>query len=98
MNLVPLSLTDGYFIFSILTRKPNLRYGFFKVWAHPKEIKNCSKGIIFIYILYALILIGFFNVEMVMFLNSVIKNFNGAGYLILELSRNVQSENTQNLG
>ncbi|BCJ93195.1 hypothetical protein acsn021_07640 [Anaerocolumna cellulosilytica] len=43
INLWPLSLSDGYFIFSVLFRHPNLRYKFHYFIAKPKIIKKYNR-------------------------------------------------------
>lgn len=40
VNLFPLSLSDGYFIFSILTKRPNLRFKLHSFIANPTIIKT----------------------------------------------------------
>lgn len=83
VNLVPFSLTDGYFIFSILSKKPNLRMNFFRLLAYPKEIRYCDTRVLGCYLLYALTILLCFNSEVIMLLNVFMKQMHRIDYLIL---------------
>ena len=43
VNMLPLSLTDGYYLFCILSKNPNIRLDMYRVLANPKVFKNLSK-------------------------------------------------------
>ena len=83
INLVPFSLTDGYFIFSILSKRPNLRMNFFRLLAYPSEVRYCDKKVLCCYLLYALTILLCFNSEIIILLNVLTKQFHGIKYLIL---------------
>lgn len=83
INLVPFSLTDGYFIFSILSKRPNLRMNFFHLLAYPNEIRCYDKKVLGCYLLYALTILLCFNSEVIILLNVFMKQFHGIQYLIL---------------
>lgn len=83
INLVPFSLTDGYFIFSILLKKPNLRMNFFRFLAYPKEIKKFDLKISICYIIYLATIIICFNVEVVVLINVISSRLDRVFYLLL---------------
>jgi hypothetical protein len=67
INLWPLSLSDGYFIFSVLFRHPNLRYKFHHFMAKPNIIKKYSRMEILYTLLSMLILVLTMSFEITWF-------------------------------
>ena len=43
VNMLPLSLTDGYYLWCILSKNPNIRLDMYRVLANPKVFKNLNK-------------------------------------------------------
>jgi hypothetical protein len=83
INLVPFSLTDGYYIFSILFKKPNLRMNFFRFLAYPKEIKKFDLNIRVCYIIFLATIIICLNIEVVVLMNVISSRLGGGFYLLL---------------
>lgn len=58
VNLIPISLTDGYFIYTLIFNRPNLRMKFHKFLADPRRLKEYKKSdLIFICVFLASILL-----------------------------------------
>jgi len=74
MNLLPLSLTDGYYIFSLLVRRPNLRMNFFRCLATPGFFKKAEKDIKVYVVIYLFALFFGFNLELLIIIRML--NFN----------------------
>lgn len=64
INLIPLSLTDGYFIGGLLFNMPNIRMKFFKCLAYPKLLINESKRYIMIYFINLVTILVSLNFEL----------------------------------
>lgn len=63
MNLIPLSLTDGYFVFGLLFRTPNTRMNFYKILASPKLIFSYSKKMVTLFIINFIVILLTLNFE-----------------------------------
>lgn len=83
INLMPFSLTDSYYIFSILLKKPNLRMKFFRFLAYPGEIKKYDWKLCVCFVVYLVTIIFCFNVEAVVLLNVINGSLLWVNYMLL---------------
>lgn len=78
VNLIPLSLTDGYFIYTLIFNRPNLRMKLHKFLGNPKVIKDYSKREVFYVFLFISTILFMLSMELIWIsgdikVNSIVK-------------------------
>ncbi len=69
INLCPLSLSDGYFIFTVILRHPNLRYKLHQFWSKPSSIFKYNLIEVVYSLLSTLIMMGTMGIEIIWLLS-----------------------------
>lgn len=87
INLVPLSLTDGYFIAGLLFNMPNVRMRFFKCLAFPGQLLRQDKNFVAVFMLNLLVIAGMLNFEL--YILSRILGLKGTFMMISVISINI---------
>lgn len=80
-NLIPLSLTDGYFMLCILLKKPNIRLNMYRIFANPKLFFRIDKGHRFFILIKLISTFILLNFELTLFFK--IFNIIDYSYILL---------------